>query len=156
MQRALYVAAGKHGLQSLVAASKCNYSDSRLCVTDQLTKMSFLVDTNADLFVYPRSRLRERWTRTSYVFPAHVTIVRTYGCISLHLDFGLRREFVVTDVTEPIIRSDVLYFYNFLVDIRHRSLIDVHNLTVNGASVGIYGGHIKVLAVTPRSMIFRI
>ena len=66
MYRALYVAAGKRGKQSLVAASNCNNSNSRLYVTDRLTKTCFLVDTGADLCVYPLSRLRERRTHSSY------------------------------------------------------------------------------------------
>ena len=38
MHRALYVAAGKHGWQSLVTANNCYNSASGLYVTDQLTK----------------------------------------------------------------------------------------------------------------------
>ena len=122
MYRALYVAAGKRGKQSLVAASNCNNSTSRLYVTDRLTKMSFLVDTGADICVYPRSRLRERRTHSSYEFAANGTTVCIYGCITLRLGFGLRREFswrfVVADVTGPIIGSDFLSFYYLLVDVR--------------------------------------
>ena len=66
MHRALYVASGKHGMESLVAASNCNNSTNRPYVTDWLTKMNFLVDTGADLCVYTRSRYRERRTQTSY------------------------------------------------------------------------------------------
>jgi hypothetical protein len=53
MHRALYVAAGKRGKQSLVAASKCSNSASRLYVTDRLAKTSFLADTGADLCLPP-------------------------------------------------------------------------------------------------------
>jgi len=96
MRRALHVAAEKRGWQSLVAASNCNNSASRFYVMDQLTMISFLVDTGADLCVYPRSRLRERRTRTSYeLFSANGTTVHTYVCITLCLDLGLRREFSV-------------------------------------------------------------
>ena len=107
--------AEKEGRQSLVAASNCNNSTSRLYVTDRLTKLSFLVDTGANFCVYPRSRLRERQTQTSYkLFAANGTTVHTYGCITLRLDFGLRRvfswRFVVAEVTEPIIGSDFLLF----------------------------------------------
>jgi hypothetical protein len=63
---------------------------------------------------------------------------------------GLSWRFVVADVTGPINGSDFLCFYNLLVDIRHRRLIDNTNLTVNGASVGTYGCHIKVLAGSSR------
>ena len=144
MHRALYVAAGKRGEQSLVAASNCNNSTSRLYVTDRLTKTSFLFDTGAELCVYPRSRLRERRAHSSYEFAAEGTAVRTYGCTTLRLDFGLRQEFswrfVVAVVTGPIIGSDFLSLYNLLVDVRHRRLIDVTNFTVNGAPLGTYGG----------------
>jgi hypothetical protein len=140
-----------------VAGSNCTDSASRLYVTDRLTKMRFLADTGADLCVYPCSRLRERRTRSSYeLFAANGTTVHTYGCITLRLDFDLRREFswrfFVADVTGPIIGSDFLCFYNLLVDMRHQSFIDnITHLTVqHGASVGTYGGHMKVLAESSR------
>ena len=140
--------AGKRGRQSLVASSNCNASTSRLNVTDRLTKTSFSVDTGAD--VYPSSRLRERRTHSSYeLFAANGTTVRTYGCITLRLDYGLRREFswrfVVADVTRPIIGSDFLSFYNLLFHVRHLRLIDITTLTLNGDPVGTFGGQIKVL-----------
>ena len=65
---------------------------------------------------------------------------RTYGCIILRLDFGLRRQyswrFVVADVTGPIIASDFLSFYNLLGDVRRQRLIDITTLTINGDSGG--------------------
>ena len=80
MYRVLYVAEGKGGKQSLVAASNCNNSTSRLYVTNRLTKTSFLVSTGAD--VYSRSRLRERRTHSSYgLFAANGTTVRTLLCV---------------------------------------------------------------------------
>jgi hypothetical protein len=142
MHRDLYVAAGKCGKQSLMVASNCSNSASRLYVTDRPTKTSFLVDTDAYISVYPRSRLGERPTRSSYeLFAANGTAVRTYGCTNLRLDFGLRGEFswrfVVADATGPIIGSEFLSFYDLLVDVRHRRLIDnITTLTVNGALVG--------------------
>ena len=82
MYRALYVAVGKRGKKSLVAASNCNNSTGRLYVTDRLSKTSFLFDNGADLCVYPRSRLREHRTHSSYVlFAANGTTVRTLLCV---------------------------------------------------------------------------
>jgi hypothetical protein len=155
MDSALYVAAGNRGQQSLMTAGNFNISASRLYVTDRLTKTSFLVDTDTDLCLYPRSRLRERRIRTSYEFAANGSIANTYGCIKLHLDLGLRGQcswrFVVADITGPIIGSDFLSFYSLLVDIRHRRLFDnVTNLTFSGAPVRTDGGRIKVLAGSSR------
>jgi hypothetical protein len=122
MHCALHMAAGKRGKQSLVVASNCSNSASCLYVTDWLTKMSFLVDTGADLCVYPRSHLGERPTHSSYeLLAANGTAVHTYGCTTFRLDFGLRREFswcfVVADVTEPIIGSHFLSFYDLLINV---------------------------------------
>jgi len=78
MHRALHVAAGKRGRQSLVAANNCNNAASRLYVMNQLTKISFLVDTGANLYCLPRSLLRERRTQTSYeLFAVNGTTVLT-------------------------------------------------------------------------------
>jgi hypothetical protein len=75
----LYVAAGKWGRQSLVAASNCNNSNC-LCVMDQYINMSFLVDTGTDLCIYPHSCLGERLTQTSYeLFAESGASVGTYG-----------------------------------------------------------------------------
>jgi len=148
------VTAGKHGRQLLVAASNCNNSTSHPYVTNRLTKMSFLVETGNDFCIYPHSHLRERPTQTSYeLFTANGTTVHIYGCITRRLDFDLRREFswrFVTDIMEPIIGWDFLCFYNLLVDMRHQRLIDITNLTVNSASTGMYGVHIKVFAGSSR------
>jgi hypothetical protein len=46
----------------------------------------------------------------------------------------------------PIIGSEFLSFYDLLFDVRHRRLIDITTLTVNGATLGSYGDNIKVLA----------
>jgi len=151
MHRALYVTVGKRGRQSPVAACNCNDSDNRLYVTDQHTTINFLVDSGAYLCVYTRSCLRERRTQTSYeLLTANGIIVHTYDCIILRLDVGIRRafswRFVVANVTGSIKGSDLLCLKNLLVDIRHRRLIDISNLTVNGASVGTHSDDIIVLA----------
>jgi len=67
----------------------------------------------------------------------------------MRLDYSLRREFswrfVFEDVTGTIIGSDFLSFYNLLVDVRHRRLINITTLTVNGDAVGNPGDQTKVL-----------
>ncbi|CAG4964443.1 unnamed protein product [Colias eurytheme] len=54
--------------------------------------------------------------------------IKTYGNIPLHLNLGLRRDFrwnfVIADVSTPIIGSDFLSYYNLLPDCRRKRLID--------------------------------
>ncbi|GBP13390.1 hypothetical protein EVAR_81818_1 [Eumeta japonica] len=91
--------------------------------------MQFLVDTGSELCVFPRSAVQQRRTRTTYqLSAANGTTINTYGYVNLELNLSLRRaypwRFVVADVTKPIIGADFLQFYNLMVDIRNRRLID--------------------------------
>lgn len=112
-----------------MAETDCLTCNGRLFVTDKTTKMQFLVDTGSDLCVFPKSRVKERRSKTKYeLFAANNTTIATYGYIHLHLDLGLRRNFqwrfVVADVSKPIIGVDFLSHYNLLVDCRHHRLVD--------------------------------
>ncbi|GBP64684.1 hypothetical protein EVAR_47700_1 [Eumeta japonica] len=87
--------------------------------------MQFLVDTGSELCVFPRSAVQQRRTRLS---AANGTTINTYGSVNLELNLSLRRaypwRFVVADFTKPTIGADFLQFYNLMVDIRNRRLID--------------------------------
>ena len=101
----------------------------RIFVTDRRSKMQFLVDTGADLCVFPRSRLRGPRMKSAYeLCAANGSSIATYGTLGLNLNLGLRRDFswrfVVADVSKPIIGVDFLDCYNLLVDVRNRRLLD--------------------------------
>lgn len=101
----------------------------RLFIVDTETKTDYLVDTGADLCVYPRARVRGKLTPTNYeLYAANNTAIRTYGTIPLTLRIGLRRvfpwRFVVADVAKPLIGADFLAHYGLLVDIRNKRLVD--------------------------------
>ncbi|GBP58312.1 Retrovirus-related Pol polyprotein from transposon 297 [Eumeta japonica] len=80
-------------------------------------------------YLFPRSAVQQRRTRTTYqLSAANGTTINTYRYVNLELNLSLRRaypwRFVVADVTKPIIGADFLQFYNLMVDIRNRRLID--------------------------------
>lgn len=112
-----------------MAANDTSPETRRLFVTDRNSKLSFLVDTGADLCTYPRKLVKERREKSTYeLYAANNSVIATYGCITLSLNLGLRRDFnwrfVVADVEKPIIGADFLSHYNLLVDIRGNRLID--------------------------------
>lgn len=113
-----------------MATSDCPPSTTgRLYVTDKKSKVQFLVDTGSDLCVYPRHQLSECRDKTNYQLrAANGTMINTYGYIDFNLDLGLRRafkwKFVIADVTKAIIGVDFLSFYNLLVDVRNKKIID--------------------------------
>lgn len=122
----------------MMATDDCP-SAGRLFVTDQRSKVQFLVDTGSDLCVYPRSALTRRLEKTNYqLCAANGTSIATYGFINLTLNLGLRRDFawrfIVADVTKAIIGVDFLSFYDLVVDCRNQRLIDNHTTLSTPAS----------------------
>lgn len=126
----------------------------RLFVTERETKIQYLIDTGADLCVYPRSATPGRRERTDYVLSAaNESVIHTYGTITLSLNLGLRRiftwRFVVADVSKPIIGVDFLDYYNLLVDIRNRRLLDgTTHLTSQGFVTKCNIPSIKTISTT--------
>lgn len=124
----------------------------RLFVTDRTTQKRFLVDTGADLCVYPRTYLPEPRTRSTYeLTAANGTVIHTYGTVDLTLNLGLRRvftwSFVVADISKPIIGADFLAHFGLLVDIGRRRLLDqVTQLTSTGEVTEYNGPSIKTIA----------
>lgn len=121
----------------MTASDSCP-SSRRLFVYDRTNKTQFLIDTGADLCVFPRTYLSGNKKKSAYqLFAANGSTIATYGLINLTLNLGLRRaftwKFVIADVAKPIIGVDFLSFYNLLVDIRNSRLVD------NTTQLGIVG-----------------
>lgn len=112
-----------------MAASDPSPSTRRLFITDRESQVKYLIDTGADLCVYPRASMRRSLKKTSYeLAAANGTPIHTYGTIALSLNLGLRRalvwKFVIADVPKAIIGADFLAHYGLLVDLRGSQLID--------------------------------
>lgn len=130
---------GKRRGQSLEAANDSSPTASRrLFVTDCLSRTRFLIDTGADLCVFPRSQLPEPRQKSDYeLSAANGTPIATYGTITLTISLGLRRQFtwrfVIADVAKPIIGADFLAHFGLLVDMKNLRLLD---LTTHLTSTG--------------------
>lgn len=129
MQTAVFLYGGKLSGRSQVAANDCQTSTGRLFVTDRTSKMQFLVDTGSDLCVFPRSAVKAPCIKTTFdLIAANNSTIHTYGPIRLHINLGLRRDFIwnftVADVSKPIIGVDFLSHYHLLVDCRNQRLVD--------------------------------
>ncbi|XP_076178394.1 uncharacterized protein LOC143152311 [Ptiloglossa arizonensis] len=91
--------------------------------------MKLLVDTGADVCVFPRSRVKGRPSKGEFeLYATNGTHIATYGTTVVSLNLSLRREFtwrfIVADVDAPIIGMDFLVHYNLLVDPRNKRLLD--------------------------------
>lgn len=108
----------------------------RLYITDKNSRLSFLVDTGANISVLPRKKGQVATPLPFQLYAANNTTIATYGEKTLSLDFNLRRpykwKFIVADVSKPILGADFLKHHQLIVDLRNRKLIDgVTSLKVN-------------------------
>lgn len=127
----MYLQAGKRRPLSLAAASGSGTAPSRrLFVTDRLSKLSFLMDTGAEVSAIPPTNA-ERLSRsaTHDLVAANGSPIKSWGFRMVSVDLGLRRLFHmlirVADVTRPILGADFLYKYNLTPDLRNKRLVDL-------------------------------
>lgn len=110
-----------------MAANDSCSTPRRLYITDAYSKLQFLIDTGADLCMFPRNRIKGTHVKYSYVLTAaNGTSITTYGFVTLSLKLGLGPNFSwrfrIADISKPIISVDFLCFYGFLVDVRNQRL----------------------------------
>lgn len=135
----------------MAADDTCPSTSRRIFVTDRHLRVQFLVDTGADLCVFPRSHTRGPRRKCAYeLSAANGTAINTYGTVTLTLNLGLRRDFtwrfVVADVAKPIIGVDFLAYYDLLVDVRNRRLVDgVTRLSTPGSAAPDDAPSVKVV-----------
>lgn len=115
------IEASAHGQRS-------SSSSHRLFVFDKSTNQHFLIDTGADLSLFPASSILHNNTDNIYLFAANGTRIPSYGHKHITLNLGLRRQFpwpfVIAKVSKPILGADFLYHFGLVVDIKRRKLID--------------------------------
>ena len=109
-----------------------------LHITDRTNKLTFLVDTGAQVSVLPPTRSDRLRKQEGYTLSAvNGTAIATYGTRSLTLNLGLRRTFrwifIIADVSKPILGADFLHHFGLLVDIAHGKLVDTNtHLSIRG------------------------
>lgn len=98
----------------------------RLFIKDRKTKTQYLIDSGADFSVIPPTN--RNTPHQMLMYAANGSPIKCYGTKIISVDLGLRRqmtwEFVIADVTKPIIGADFLYEYDLLIDVRRKKLID--------------------------------
>lgn len=101
----------------------------RLIIFDRTANKRFLVDTGSDLSIIPATSKEKQGSSTQWqLHAANGTVIRTFGQRFVTTDLGLRRRFswnfVIADVSTPIIGADFLAHFGIIVDLKRRRLID--------------------------------
>lgn len=101
---------------------------SRLFIKDRTSKLTFLIDTGAQISVVPKKPQDKPVPSLVRLIAANNTQINTYGMRIMKLDLGLGRflnwKFVIADVSHPIIGADFLTNFGLLIDLKNRTLID--------------------------------
>ena len=102
---------------------------SLLFATDNDSGTRFLVDTGAEVSVYPPVAGLRSPISSQTLVAANGSTIQTYGTRNIKLRIGGRCfswDFVIADVPRAILGADFLRAHNFLVDVAGRGLIDTH------------------------------
>lgn len=96
------------------------------------------MDTGSDLSIIPATSKEKKCSATKWrLQAANGTVINTFGQRFVTTDMGLRRRFswnfVIADVSTPIIGADFLAHFGIIVDLKRRRLIDS---TTNLHSIG--------------------
>ncbi|XP_034936590.1 uncharacterized protein [Chelonus insularis] len=103
----------------------------RLHIQDRKTKINYLIDSGSVVSVLPRrlfpgSKLKE--STNLKLFAVNDSQIPSYGNKIVELDLGLRRAFkwyfLIADVVAPIIGADFLVYYELMVDLKNKKLVD--------------------------------
>lgn len=101
-----------------------------LRVRDRRSGHYFLVDSGADISVWPASSYDKRRGETGdSLRAANGTKIRTFGTRQIPLDLSLGRlftwVFTIADVSQPILGADFFASQGILIDLQRKRLVDV-------------------------------
>ncbi|XP_075163009.1 uncharacterized protein LOC142235631 [Haematobia irritans] len=132
----------------------------RLFIRDNKLDYEFLIDTGADVSVFPASSAEKQLNASALeLFAANQSAIKTYGTVQLSLNLGLKRNFswtfILADVNRPIIGADFLSNYGLLVDVKNNCLIDCS--TKSGSKgTSYYGEFHSVKSISESSKFYTL
>ena len=116
-----------------MTAAVGGHTNSTLSVWDCLTETHFLVDSCADVCVFPVPTSNKRQPPLGHLTAANGSKINTWGLHKLTLNFGkkhtYKQDFYFADVTRPILGANFFATNNVTIDLRRRRLIDLNYCT---------------------------
>ncbi len=120
-------AVGKRAGQHLVAQVAGQSQSRLLYVWDRNTGHKLLVDTGAQVSVFPVSAQERRSQKTEPLVAANGSTIDTFGTRTIPLDLGFRKfkwSFVLADVNRPMLGADFFCNTHLLIDVYTSHIID--------------------------------
>ncbi len=98
-----------------------------LYIRDRYTGNKLLVDTGAQVSVFPASARERRRQKTEPLVAANGSKIDTFGTRAISLDFGFRKFtwcFVLADVNRPMLGADFFCSNHLLIDAYTSHIVD--------------------------------
>ena len=127
---------GKRQHRPLGVAATSSSQASTLSVEDRKTGVTYLVDTGAEVSVYPASAQDRKKIHPTTSLPAvNGTTIQTWGKRSISLAINPKRhynhEFCRADVTRPILGADFFTAHGLAIDLRGKRLLSFDNMSIS-------------------------
>ncbi|GFW77098.1 retrovirus-related Pol polyprotein from transposon opus [Trichonephila clavipes] len=120
---------GKLERAGVAATYALSSTSCRLFVRNRNFNICFLVDTGSDCSILPAKKPLKQSSPVQTFIVANGTPIQVCGRKLMSLDLGLRRNFVfpffICNVSNAIIGTDFLHYFNIKPDLRNRTLFDV-------------------------------
>ena len=140
----------RFGNKAIKCIQPCNYNQERrilhnvqgsgqttnlLYVTDKSTNIRYLVDTGAEVSVFPTTQQdRIRTKPTHQLVAANGSSINAYGTRQLTININqqiYKFRFTIADVSKPIMGNDFLRKFRFAIDVPGKKLINIDNFRYN-------------------------
>ena len=89
----------------------------------------FLVDSGADVSVFPASPAARSRRATGSLHAANGSVIKTFGTCALKLDFGrflVNHSFTLAEVSKPILGSDFFIKHKLVIDLSGQCVTRSH------------------------------
>ena len=113
--------------------SSASHPEGALSVFCRRRRRAFLVDSGADISVYPATAAQKKCQPSSTLVAANGSSIRTFGKRNIFLSFpGLKvvHSFLLAEVRKPILGSDFFRANDLLIDISGRRLFRAAELSL--------------------------
>ena len=127
---------------SPVVASTTSRNNGLLFLCETVSKRQFLVDTGAEVSVLPATGLDTRTKQPGpQLLAANGSSIRTFGTRTLSLHFASNAyqwDFIVAEVSRPLLGADFLRSNSLLVDLKGKRLVDAatyHSIPLHSTRV---------------------
>lgn len=128
MSSTVHLDAGKREGRPPLTAAATGHDNGLLFICDATSKRNFLVDTGAEVSVLPATGLETRTRKPGPpLLAANGSSIQTYGTRTLSLSFLSKTymwNFLLADVSRPLLGADFLRAHSLLVDLKGKRLVD--------------------------------